>query len=198
MKIFIDNGHGQFTPGKRSPDGQFREYYYNRIVARRITARLQALGYDAELLVPEDDDISLSERCRRVNTWCLLHGKKNAICISIHFNAHGNGSQWTKTSGWSIYTSKGQTAADELAERIAEAAKINLPSMRMRCDLQDGDFDFEEDFKILRGTLCACVLSENGFMTNEKECRWLMSEEALSALVKTHVDGVKEYVNELI
>ena len=26
MKIFIDNGHGQFTAGKRSPDGQFREY----------------------------------------------------------------------------------------------------------------------------------------------------------------------------
>ena len=196
MKIFIDNGHGQFTPGKRSPDGQFREYYYNRIVARRITARLQALGYDAELLVPEDDDISLSERCRRVNTWCLLHGKKNAICISIHFNAHGNGSQWTKTSGWSIYTSKGQTAADELAERIAEAAKINLPSMRMRCDLQDGDFDFEEDFKILRGTLCACVLSENGFMTNEKECRWLQTEEAIEAIVKTHVEGIVNYLRE--
>jgi len=25
MKILIDNGHGQFTPGKRSPDGNFRE-----------------------------------------------------------------------------------------------------------------------------------------------------------------------------
>ena len=44
MKIFIDNGHGQFTAGKRSPDGQFREYHYNRIVARRVTAKLQELG----------------------------------------------------------------------------------------------------------------------------------------------------------
>ena len=194
MKIFIDNGHGQFTAGKRSPDGEFREYYYNRIVARRVTSKLKELGYDAELLVPEDDDISLKERCRRVNSWCLLHGKKNAICISIHFNAHGNGSEWTKASGWSIYTSKGDTAADELADCIAEAAKINLPTMRLRCDLQDGDFDYEEDFYILRKTLCPCVLSENGFMTNEQECRWLQTEEALSALVKTHVEGIVNYL----
>ena len=194
MKILIDNGHGQFTAGKRSPDGEFREYYYNRIVARRVTSRLKELVYDAELLVPEDDDISLTERCRRVNAWCLLHGKNNAICISIHFNAHGNGHEWTKASEWSIYTSKGNTAADELATAIAEAAKTNLPAMRMRADFSDGDIDFEEDFKILRGTLCACVLSENGFMTNEKECRWLQTEEALSALVKTHVEGIVNYL----
>ena len=198
MKIFIDNGHGQFTPGKRSPDGEFREYHYNRIVARRITAKLKELGYDAELLVPEDDDISLTERCRRVNAWCLLHGKKNAICVSIHFNAYGNGSEWTSPSGWSIFTSKGNTAADRLADCIAEAAKVNLPTMKMRGDYSDGDIDYEEEFYILKHTIPACVLSENGFMTNEKECRWLQTEEALSALVKTHVDGVKEYVNELI
>ena len=28
MKILIDNGHGVETPGKRSPDGRFREYAY--------------------------------------------------------------------------------------------------------------------------------------------------------------------------
>lgn len=66
--------------------------------------------------------------------------------------------------------------------------------MRMRADFSDGDIDFEEGFKILRGTLCPCVLSEKGFMTNEKECRWLQTEEALSALVKTHVEGIVNYL----
>ena len=194
MTILIDNGHGQSTPGKRSPDGRFLEFQFNRTIAKQIVDDLRDRGYDAELLVPEDDDISLTERCRRVNAWCLLHGKKNAICISIHFNAHGNGYEWTKASGWAIYTSKGNTAADELATAIAEAAKTNLPAMKMRADFSDGDIDFEEDFKILRGTLCPCVLSENGFMTNEKECRWLQTEEALSALVKTHVEGIVNYL----
>ena len=194
MKIFIDNGHGQFTAGKRSPDGQFREYHYNRIVARRVTAKLLALGYDVELLVPEDDDIPLKERCRRVNVWSLLHGKKNAICVSIHFNAYGNGSEWTSPSGWSIFTSKGDTAADRLADCIAEAAKVNLPTMKMRGDYSDGDIDYEEEFYLLKHTMPACVLSENGFMTNEKECRWLMSEEAIEAIARTHVEGIREYL----
>ena len=198
MKIFIDNGHGKYTTGKRSPNGEFREYHYNRIVAHRIVLKLQVLGYDAELLVPEDDDIPLTERCRRVNTWCMLHGRKNVICISIHFNAHGNGSQWTKASGWAIYTSKGNTAADKLATAIAEAAKTNLPAMKMRADFTDGDIDFEEDFNILRGTLCPCVLSENGFMTNEKECRWLQTEEAIEAIVKTHVEGIMNYLAKTV
>ena len=35
MKIFIDNGHGLMTAGKRSPDGQFREAFYNREIAKR-------------------------------------------------------------------------------------------------------------------------------------------------------------------
>ncbi|MCQ2117987.1 MAG: N-acetylmuramoyl-L-alanine amidase, partial [Bacteroidales bacterium] len=40
MKILIDNGHGLETPGKRSPDGSFREFAYTREIAARIVARL--------------------------------------------------------------------------------------------------------------------------------------------------------------
>ena len=34
MKILIDNGHGENTPGKRSPDGLFREYKYAREICK--------------------------------------------------------------------------------------------------------------------------------------------------------------------
>ena len=57
MKILIDNGHGQSTPGKRSPDGRFLEFKFNREIAQRIVADLRDRGYDAELLVEEDDDV---------------------------------------------------------------------------------------------------------------------------------------------
>ena len=49
MKIFIDNGHGLMTAGKRSPDGQFREPFYNREIARRVVSDLRDRGLDAEL-----------------------------------------------------------------------------------------------------------------------------------------------------
>ena len=58
-KILIDNGHGIDTPGKRSPDGLFREYAWNRLIAARIVTGLTALGHDAALLVPELTDIPL-------------------------------------------------------------------------------------------------------------------------------------------
>ena len=76
MKSFIDNGHGQFAPCNRSPDGQLRKAFYNREIAHRIILDLLDRGYDAELLVPEDNDISLKVRCRRVNSWCLLQRNK--------------------------------------------------------------------------------------------------------------------------
>ena len=74
MEILIDNGHGVETPGKRSPDGRFREYHYNRLIARAIVEHLQLRGYDASLVVPEEEDISLEERCRRINRVAIRHG----------------------------------------------------------------------------------------------------------------------------
>ena len=89
MKILIDNGHGAETRGKRSPDGRLLEYLENRIIARGIVDALTARGLDATLLVPEETDISLPERCRRVNEWCRQLGKDNVLLISIHCNAAG-------------------------------------------------------------------------------------------------------------
>ena len=115
------------TPGKRSPDGQFREAFYTREIAKRTVADLTDRGVTAQLLVPEEDDIPLSERVRRVNAACILHGKSNVILISVHVNAAGNGSKWMTATGWSCYTSKGQTQSDKLAECFYEAAKKELP-----------------------------------------------------------------------
>lgn len=48
MKIFIDNGHGQFTPGKRSPDGQLREAFYNRemVMVQKVVGNFDYYGLD--------------------------------------------------------------------------------------------------------------------------------------------------------
>ena len=193
MKIFIDNGHGLMTAGKRSPDGQFREAFYNREIAKRVVADLVDRGYDAELLVPEDDDVSLEERVRRVNTSCFLLGKANVILVSIHVNAAGNGSKWMNATGWSCYTSKGQTQSDKLADRFYEAAIKNFPGKRIRTDYSDDDPDWEENFYILRHTLCPAVLTENFFMDSHADLEYLQSRAGKQAIVETHVEGVIEY-----
>ena len=194
MKILIDKGHGHNTPGKRSPDGKFREYAYNREIAKRIVADLIDRGYDAELLVPEEEDISLNERVRRTNEHCQILGKSNVILVSVHVNAAGNGSKWTNATGWSVYTCKGQTSSDKLAECLCEAAIKNFPGKRIRTDFSDGDSDWEENFYILRHTMCPAVLTENFFMDG-LDLEFLQSKAGKQAIVDTHVEGIVEYIN---
>lgn len=94
MKILIDNGHGIDTLDIRSPDGLFREYLYNREIARRIVSELTDCGYDAQLLVPEESDIPLKERCHRKNAISDTLGRQNIILSAststpLHRTANG-------------------------------------------------------------------------------------------------------------
>ena len=197
MKILIDNGHGIQTKGKRSPDGQLLEYAYTRDLARRIVSILKARGYDSELLVPEDDDIPLSERVRRINAHCQALGKTNVILISIHVNAAGDGSKWMNATGWSCYTCKGQTESDRLATCLYDAAIKNFPGRRIRTDYSDKDPDWEENFYILKKSLCPAVLTENFFMDKLSDRDYLQSEVGKQAIVDTHIEGIAEYLSWL-
>ena len=192
MLILIDNGHGLDTIGKRSPNGKFLEATYTREIARRVVADLTDRGHNAQLLVPETEDIPLSERVRRINAHCNTLGKSNVILISIHVNAAGNGTKWLNATGWSCYTSKGQTTSDRIAECFYEAAKKNFPDRRIRTDYSDNDLDWEENFYILRNSLCPAVLTENFFMDNHSDLEYLQSRAGKQAVVDTHVEGIVE------
>ena len=194
MKLLIDNGHGIETSGKRSPDGVLREFHYNRLIAQGIHTRLTALGHDSTLLVPEESDISLPKRCRRVNEICRSIGKHNVLLLSIHINAAGNGHSWMNARGWCAYTTRGNTRADAFASALYESAQLHLPGMRLRTDYTDGDPDIESDFYILRHTSCPAVLTENLFMDNLDDYNFLLSEEGRQAIVDLHVDGILDYL----
>lgn len=193
MKILIDNGHGNNTPGKCSPDG-FKEYAYCRIIADEIVRELRRKGFDAELLVPEMYDVPLIERVHRVNVHCQSLGKENVILVSVHNNAAGNG-EWMKARGWSAFTTKGQTKSDILAEHLYKVAEKVFVGHKIRTDKSDGDKDWEKAFYILRHTLCPAVLTENFFMDNKEDLAYLCSEEGRDAIVKCHVDGIISYLN---
>ncbi|WP_314813725.1 N-acetylmuramoyl-L-alanine amidase [Porphyromonas endodontalis] len=193
MKILIDNGHGSNTPGKRSPNGSILEYKYTREIAQRVVDELKARGYDAERIVTEDYDVSLGERCRRVNAKCKAHGSHNVLLVSIHNNAAGAGG-WMNARGWSAYTTKGRTLSDALADCLYKAAESYLIGQKIRKDTQDGDPDWEENFYILRNTLCAAVLTENFFMDNREDVAYLLSEAGKMAIVKVHVEGIIAYI----
>lgn len=196
IKVLVDNGHGVETPGKRSPDGRLREYKYAREIASSVVSRLKERGYDAALIVEEDRDISLQDRCKRVNNWCELKGNKNVILVSVHVNAAGNG-EWMNATGWSAYTSIGQTSADKLADCLYDAANEALPAKKIRTDYQDGDPDIEAGFYILKHTRCAAVLTENLFQDNKQDVDFLLSNEGREYIIQLHVNGIINYIKQL-
>jgi N-acetylmuramoyl-L-alanine amidase len=205
MKILVDNGHGYNTPGKRSPYSShgvepeipFFEYKWNREIAKPIVEQLVAKGYDAELLVPEDYDTSLRERAKRVNAICNKMGISNVMLISIHANAAGNGKEWKTAKGWCAFTSKGTTKSDTIAEYLYTEAEKNFKGRQIRKDMSDGDRDWEANFTVLAETKCPAVLTENFFYDNPDDTRYILSQEGRDAVIKTHVDGIINYINSL-
>ena len=200
MKILIDNGHGIDTPGKRSPDGEFREYRYNREIASALVAGLREKGFDASLLVTEDVDISLRERVRRVNRVCDEAGCENVILISIHCNAAPpDDGQWHRARGWSAYTTKGETESDKLAECLYIAAEDNYKKNGLKVlkyGTDPGQKDWEENYCILKNTRCPAVLTENFFMDNKEDIKYMTSTEGRKSIVQAHIEGIEMYLKK--
>ena len=196
MKILIDAGHGIDTPGKRSPDGLFREYLWNRQVADLILEGLVSAGIDASLVVTETNDVSLRNRVNRVNTICNRLGASNVLLVSIHANAAGNGSAWMNAKGWSCYTSKGKTESDSLAECLYDAFEEEFQDRKIRKDMSDGDRDWEENFYVLQKSKCPAVLLENFFYDNREECAWMLQEETKKRIASAAVKGIIKYIKK--
>lgn len=198
MMILFDAGHGEDTPGKRSPDGVFREYRFTREIAQAAMKELRSKGYECECIVEGVVDVPLAERVRIVNGYCKKHGVKNVVLFSIHVNAAGNGSKWMSARGVCIFTSKGKTKSDELADIYIEEAEKNFAGQKIRKDYQDGDADWEENFAMLKNTKCPAVLIENFFMDNKEDLAYLQSREGREAIVKTIVNAAIRYADKYI
>lgn len=198
MKILIDNGHSKATPGKCSPDRSFFEWKFNREIAVPLVDELRKRGYDAERIVTEDNhDVTLTERCNRVNKWCKELGTKNVIFISIHADAapKDKKSIWSKARGFTVHVAKNASeASKKLAQSLyEEAIKRKLQGDRSvpKCHY------WQDNFTVLTKTLCPAVLTENLFYTNQEDLRILQSDEGKQMIVDLHVDGIVNYLNSL-
>jgi N-acetylmuramoyl-L-alanine amidase len=145
------------------------------------------------LVNPEDKDISLSERVKRINKY-----GKDAILISIHVNALGDGSKWMSARRWSVWTSIGKTKSDTIATYIFNEAEKKWGKEHVRKDLSDGDVDYEENFTILYKSICPAVLVENFFMDNKEDYEYLCSPNSIYECSDVIVKGITKYITDNI
>lgn len=192
MIVLLDNGHGAETPGKRSPDGRLQEYAYARGIARRVENALDTAGVECRRITPEEHDVNLNERVRRVNEICREYGKENVLLVSIHCNAAGNGASWMTARGWSAYVSLNASEdSKELAVSLFKEAE-NLGAKVRKYSSKAPYWPL--DLAICRDTMCPAVLTENFFQDNRKDVELLLSESGKRLVTDIHVKGIMEYL----
>lgn len=199
--IILDFGHGGIDSNGNYTTAPSKMYVhdngevaYEGVLNRQIGGHVYTClrshpEFNVICTVKEDDprDLSLSWRVRVANSF----KPEETIFISIHCNAG-------KGTGFEIFTSKGFTQSDILAEDIANAVEhiYEKLNMRLRYDFSDGDKDKESDFYVLRKTKCPAVLLECGFFDNIKDFNFLKDPLQQANLGSFIYTGILNYINK--
>ena len=194
ITIFLDEGHYDGCPGKRSPkfeDGsQFFEWKYCRELGKRIKEECDPLGIKCIRTTNRDVETSLTERAEHINNLFRREKKlgRSALLISLHANAASNG-EWGKATGWEVFTTERTTNSDKFANILCEIFPSIFPDKKLRGHK-------EKDFTLLYRVDCPCVLTENFFYDNKEECLWMQEEDTINKIVKLHVEAIKKWVEK--
>lgn len=170
----LDNGHGEETLKKSSPiwkDGlQLHEYEFNRNVVKFLGLMLKEAKIDYKILVPEESEIGLRTRCKRANEF-----KENSIFISVHAN------QYTLESVHGF-----ETHYYKAGKEIATIFQKHIGTIGKNRGIK------QSNFYVIKNTLMPAILTENGFYSNEKECRKLLTADFQYKIAEQHFNAIKE------
>jgi len=128
----------------------------------------------------------LRERVKRANKY------NDAILISVHNNAAGNGSKWMTARGWSGWVAPNASENSKgLAKMIYECAETFGSEIIGNRSVPVGKF-WIGNFAIIRDTKCPAVLTENLFQDNKDDVDYLLSHK--DNIINLHVMGIKKYL----
>lgn len=193
---YMDPKKGKHSPGYTIENGKkvytLYEGEWTRDVGMRIVQALKDLGIDCRVIVPEKQDIPLTERCRRVNNIVRSNPDAQCILVSVHINAAGSDGEWHNATGFTIWVT---TRASEKSRKLAQtiysyADKFGLKGNRA----VPAERYWTANYTIITDTSCPAVLTENLFQDNRDEVDYLLSEEGKETIVNLHVAGLLDYM----
>ncbi len=173
-RVIIDPGHGGRDKGAHR--GRVYEKHLNLNVARRLEAILRARGMAVTMTRRSDRYVSLARRAAIANRY------RNAIFVSIHFNAHtGTGVKGVETY---YYGEEGKKLAAHVHLRM-------LSRLRPR----NGDTRQRKELAVLNKTRCPAILVECGYISNAYERRRILSSAYQYNCARAIADGIRAYKN---
>lgn len=191
----IDAGHGSMHEGKYMTDPKWGKFYKhsdtftayegvtNRAIASLLMVHLKGAGIPFDQIHHDYLDTPLSGLVVKANA--IHNEKKNCVYLSIHSNAG-------KGKGFEVFTSKGETKSDQMAEVFCNQLQADFPEYPLRQDTRDGDKDKEEDFYVLKYTNCPAVLVELLFFDEINQALFLNSKQGQARLANSLFEAIKK------
>ena len=202
--ICLDDGHGWFTPGKRSfTVPPFHENEFNSIVEGKLLLFLDYCGIEHYQLSPGSIDTELGKRDQyehKLVKDAKSRGKK-AISVSIHCDAFedpNDPGQQNSAHGFCVYyygrgtkfSIEGRKIARNVAEAIIQSDKRNGHIVSPRHDYGISP----ADFFVLREFDSPTILIENGFMTSNNDLKLLQSDRFRNHRALAILQGLYQYI----
>lgn len=170
--VVIDAGHGGRDSGAKANGLVEKELTLD--TARRLEARLRKAKIKTVMLRTRDEFIDLDDRVRFANRYI----GKNAVLVSIHFNAVGGSSaRGLETFFW-------KPEATALAVRVQNnvAKKTGLANVGVN----------RRRLRLTRNPEIPSILVEAGFLTNRTEARFLAKPHGRDAVAQGIAAGIFE------
>jgi N-acetylmuramoyl-L-alanine amidase len=215
-KVVVDAGHGGKDTGAIGPRG-VREKDLTLAIARKVAARLKALGFQVILTRKSDVFVSLDERTRIANE------SRADLFVSIHCNAARRRKlegveTWTLNVASDRYAARLAAFENAEADRAVSDLRLILADLATKANASDArdlaqsvqsslvrtlrgrtgrvkDHGVKQAlFYVLLGTRMPSILVETGFISNPKEEARLRSARFQEGTAEAISRGVKDYV----
>lgn len=179
VTVLLDVGHGGVNAGALGLDSRYPESERNLFLSNLLKKELESMGATVVLNRTDDSLLENDDRCRH------LKAVAPDLCIAIHHDSN----IYSRPNGFGSFHST--LFSREAARYIYEAT--------MEADIYDGDAPgnrnrFEWHYYFLaRMSNCPVVLTENGFMTNQRDYVGIVSSKVNRQKAQAIATGVAQY-----
>lgn len=182
-----EHGVNPPTPGKRSPivpglDRVIYENEFNRAAKNKFIEALMRNNFSVYDVKPELQDISISERVRRINRQNLT------LLVTFAYNAIGT--SFSNASGVEVYYSTSNSKASE-----SQSLANDIYNKLIQGTPQNGRGVKTLDVGVLSNVNCPSALIEAGFMTNLREVGLMINPLFQTEVGEESCAGVCDYLN---
>lgn len=185
--VVIDAGHGGNDPGKVSPDG-ILEKDVNLAIALKLKERLEEQG--VKVILTRDSDYCLAaegatnkKKSDMINRMEIVNTSGADLLISIHQNSYSD----KKVKGSQTFYYGSSAESEKLAKEIQSCIREYVDNDNNR------KAKAENDYYILRKSVCPAVIIECGFLSNPEETAMLVDESYQDKLAQAISKAVCEF-----